>query len=215
MISLKPRLSKGPLRVLCLGAHSDDIELGCGGTILTWADEYPGMEILWSVFSATQERATEARQSAEALLAAVNHRIVLGDFGDSTMPAEFERAKRFASGLRDMFSPDIVFTHRLEDRHQDHRLVAELTWQLWRDQLIFEYEIPKYEGDLGHPNLYVPVSADVRSRKVEHLLQHFGSQRSKGWFSQETFDAIMRLRGIESRSPSGYAEAFHARKLVL
>lgn len=215
MITLIPRSRQGRLRVLCLGAHSDDIELGCAGTLLRWAREHADLEVLWVVFSAPGERAREAANSATALLEGVSHRIVLGDLPDARMPAEFERAKTFAEGLCAEFTPDIVFTHRLEDRHQDHRLVAELTWQIWRDQLVLEYEIPKYEGDLGQPNLFVPIDDDLRARKCEHLMQHFGSQRSKGWFSAETFNALMRLRGIESRAPSGYAEAFHARKIVL
>jgi LmbE family N-acetylglucosaminyl deacetylase len=142
--------------------------------------------------------------------------ILIGDFDDTRLPTEFARTKAFADEVHVGFpDPDIVLTHRLEDRHQDHRLVAELTWQTWRNQLILEYEIPKYEGDLGQPNVFVPVDDAVRRRKIDHLLQHFGSQRSKAWFDASTFDAMLRLRGVECRSDSGFAEAFHARKLTL
>ena len=204
------------LRVLCLGAHSDDIEIGCGGTLLRWLDEYERVELVWAVFCADPARAEEARRSAESLLdRAASRELALGDFRDAHLPAAFGAAKEFVAALRDRFSPDVVLTHRLEDRHQDHRTVGELTWQTWRDSLILEYEIPKYEGDLGQPNLYVALTTGQRDRKVAHLLEHFGSQRSKSWFSAETFDALMRLRGIECRATDGFAEAFHVRKAVL
>jgi len=216
MLRLAPRVHDSCLRVLCLGAHSDDIEIGCAGTLLRWMEEFDRIEVLWVVFAAEGERADEARRSAQALLqGAAAFEMVLGDFADSRMPAEFVRAKAFVAGVRDRMKPDIVLTHRLEDRHQDHRMVAELTWQTWRDHLILEYEIPKYEGDLGQPNMFVPLVAQHRERKIAHLLEHFGTQRPKDWFTAETFDAVMRLRGIECRAPSGYAEGFHVRKLTL
>lgn len=215
MIPLTPRGADGGLRVLLLGAHSDDIEIGCAGTLLRWLDEYPSLEVLWVVFSAVEQREGEARQSAQRLLAgAARSKVIVGNLTDGRFPAEFDRAKDFASGLRAEFEPDVIFTHRLEDRHQDHRVVAELTWQTWRDHLILEYEIPKYEGDLGQPNVYVPISEAHRDRKLQHLNEHFATQRSKDWFRDETFDAMMRLRAIECRAPSGFAEAFHARKLA-
>lgn len=216
MLQLAPNVGDRPLRVLCLGAHSDDIEIGCAGTLTRWSEECPSLEILWVVLSATDLRGLEARRSAQTLLGArAAVEIVLGDFADSRLPGEMDRAKSFLLELRQRMQPDIVFTHRLEDRHQDHRLLGELTWQVWRDQLVLEYEVPKYEGDLGQPNVYVPLSADQRKHKTNHLCEHFGSQRSKDWFTSETFDALMRLRGIECRAPAGYAEAFHARKIVL
>lgn len=217
MISFAPRLGDRPLRILCLGAHSDDIEIGCGGALLRWAGEYPGLQVRWVVFGAAGERQAEARDSAHALLPALQPSdVVIGDFEDARMPADFLRAKSFVSDVRAAFpEPDIILTHRLEDRHQDHRLVAELTWQTWRHHQILEYEIPKYEGDLGQPNVFVPIDETVRRRKIDHLLRHFGSQRSKSWFDESTFDAMLRLRGIECGSASGYAEAFHARKLTL
>lgn len=205
-----------PLRLLCLGAHSDDIEIGCAGSLLRWLDEYPGLEVTWVVLSAPGERADEARRSAAALLAGAAHReIILGDFRDAHFPAEFERLKAWFRALGQRLQPDVVLTHRLEDRHQDHRQVAELTWQTWRSQLLLEYEIPKYEGDLGQPNLYLPLPAPIAERKVQHLMTHFGSQRSKDWFRPETFRALMTLRGIECRAESGLAEALHLRKALL
>ncbi len=213
---LQLRPADGRLRVLCLGAHSDDIEIGCAGTLLRWLAEHERVEVLWAVFAGAGERGAETRRSARALLrGAAASEVVLGDFTDARLPAEFVRAKSFVADLRDRMTPDVVLTHRLEDRHQDHRLVGELTWQTWRSQPILEYEIPKYEGDLGQPNLFVPLAASHGERKVKHLMKHFGSQRSKDWFDADAFQGLMRLRGVECRAPSGLAEAFHARKVVL
>jgi LmbE family N-acetylglucosaminyl deacetylase len=204
------------LRLLAIGAHSDDIEIGCGGAILEWLSTYPHVEITWVVLCAPGARATEARDSANALLyEAKQVNLVLGDFRDGYLPAQFTDVKTRFEELKASEKPDFIFTHCLQDRHQDHRLVAELTWQTFRDHLIFEYEIPKYEGDLGQPNLFVPLSASVGEGKVEHLMGHFSSQRSKTWFRPETFLGLMRLRGIECRADSGYAEAFFVRKAVL
>jgi len=213
MLPLTLGTERQHLRVLCIGAHSDDIEIGCAGTLLRWLTEYPSVDVTWAVFSAAGARAEEARASARALLGAASaHRIILGDFDDAHLPGDFVRAKAFMQGLRDHGEPDVIFTHRLEDAHQDHRLVAELTWQTWRDQLILEYEIPKYEGDLGRPNLYAELPAAAAQGKIDHLLKHFGSQRSKDWFCAETFSGLMRLRGVECRAQSGWAEGFHVRK---
>jgi LmbE family N-acetylglucosaminyl deacetylase len=203
------------LRVLCLGAHSDDLEIGCAGTVLSWLKSHR-LDVTWAVLSGAGERAEEARRSAAALLkgsAAAD--IVLGGFDDGLFPAQSREMKAFFEQLKRRQSPDVILTHRLEDRHQDHRAVAELTWQTWRQHLILEYEIPKYEGDLGQPNLFVPLSAAIARRKVSHLMSHFGSQRSRAWFGARTFEALMQLRGIECRAASGQAEAFHARKLSL
>jgi LmbE family N-acetylglucosaminyl deacetylase len=205
-----------PIKLLCLGAHSDDLEIGCGGALLRWLREYDAVDVTWAVFSAGAERGVEARRSARALLRGAHELdIVLGDFDDTRVAADFARAQAFTRNLARRVEPDVVLTHRLEDRHQDHRLVAELTWQTFRDHLILEYEIPKYEGDLGQPNLYVPVSEAIAARKVRHLLAHFGSQRAKGWFRESTFRGLMALRGIECRADSGLAEAFHVRKAVV
>lgn len=215
MLPLRPGDDRSRLRVMCLGAHSDDIEIGCAGTLLRWLDEYERVEIGWAVLSACSARGDEARASAQALLhTAASTEIALGNLPDAYLPAHFAQAKTFVASLRNLFDPDIVLTHRLDDRHQDHRLVAELTWQHWRDHLILEYEIPKYEGDLGSVNTYLPISRAIAARKTRHLAQHFGSQRSKDWFDDETFLGLMRLRGLECRSASGLAEAFFARKTV-
>lgn len=212
----RDRRESGALKLLCLGAHSDDLEIGCGGTLLRWLEEYAPVEVTWVVLSAAGERAEEARRSAQALLhGAAKREIVVGDFRDAHFPLEFERLKAFLRDLSQRVQPDVVLTHRLEDRHQDHRTVAELSWQTWRNQLMFEYEIPKYEGDLGQPNAYVPLPGEIAARKVQHLLGHFGSQRSKDWFSAATFEGLMALRGIECRAESGRAEGLYLRKAVL
>ncbi|HTT14029.1 MAG TPA: PIG-L deacetylase family protein [Burkholderiaceae bacterium] len=216
MLPLQLGPSRARLRVLCLGAHSDDIEIGCAGTLLRWLQEYRHVEVTLAVLSAADARGSEARRSARALLGrAATLDVVLADLEDAHFPAEFRRAKAFMADLRHRVHPDIVLTHRLEDRHQDHRMVAELSWQSFRDHLIFEYEVPKYEGDLGHPNVFVPLPSGIAARKVRHLLKHFGSQRSKTWFTADTFQALMRLRGVECRAPSGLAEAFSVRKALL
>ncbi|MGE0099196.1 MAG: PIG-L deacetylase family protein [Hydrogenophaga sp.] len=209
------RFASDTPRVLCLGAHSDDIEIGCAGTLLEWRRQYPCLEICWVVMSAAGERAAEARKSVRSLLGASVRKIELGHFPDGHLPSHYSEAKAFLAGIRDAFTADVVLTHRMEDRHQDHRLIGEMTWQTWRDQWILEYEIPKYEGDLGQPNVYMPLSAASARRKVGHLMKHFGSQRSKSWFTEPVFEGLMQIRGVECRSASGFAEAFHARKMVL
>lgn len=217
MLRLVPEVRLGqPLRLLCIGAHSDDLEIGCGGTLLTWLANMPAIEVTWVVLSAQGARAAEARRSANALLRrAAARKILIADFRDGYLPAQYADAKNFFENLKTEVEPDVVFTHWLRDRHQDHRLTAELTWNTWRNHLVLEYEIPKYEGDLMPPNAYVGVPALLARRKVDHLSRYFSSQRSKDWFLAENFLGLMRVRGMESRSPSGYSEAFHARKLVL
>jgi LmbE family N-acetylglucosaminyl deacetylase len=204
------------LRVLCLGAHSDDLEIGCGGTVLEWLATRDEVEVTWVVFSALGQRSKEARESANEILSkAKRTNLVLRDFRDGYFPVQFEKAKDLFEELKANENPDVIFTHRLEDRHQDHRLVAELTWQTFRDHLILEYEIPKYEGDLGQPNVFVALSNSAGERKVEHLLRYFGTQRAKSWFRSETFLGLMQVRGIECRAPSGMAEGFHVRKATI
>lgn len=211
-----PQNAGRALHILCLGAHSDDLEIGCGGALLLWLRRYARARVTWVVLSAGGERANEARRSAQALLRGAMHkRIVLGEFADGRFPAEFRAIKAFLEDLKRSVCPDLILTHRLEDRHQDHRITAEVTWQTWRDHFVLEYEIPKYEGDLGQPNLYVPLTRAVAARKVRHLLRHFGTQRNRGWFRKETFESLLRLRGIECRAPAGLAEAFHVRKAIL
>ena len=204
-----------PLNILCLGAHSDDLEIGCGGAMMEFLKRYKGTRVCWVVLSALDDRAKEAKLSAEALLrSAAEREVVLGKFTDSHFPSELRGVKAFFEQIKRFASPDIILTHHLEDRHQDHRLTAELTWQTWRNHLILEYEIPKYDGDLGQPNLYIPLAKGTAARKVRHLLRHFATQKDRVWFRPDTFDAIMRLRGIECHAVSGMAEAFHVRKAV-
>lgn len=214
MIELLPRATKQPLRVLCLGAHSDDAEIGCGGTVLQWIHDCRTIEVTWVVLSASGDRAAEAKRSAQALLRGASRKqVIVAGFEDSHFPSQLRQLKAFCGQLRDEVAADVVFTHCLDDRHQDHRAVAEIAWQTWRDHLILEYEIPKFEGDLGQPNAFVPLAGGIAKRKVDHLMRHFGSQRSKSWFRPSTFESLMALRGIECRAPSGFGEAFHARKI--
>lgn len=204
------------LQVLCLGSHSDDIEIGCGGTILRLASERPDCEFHWVVFSAVGERGQEARQSAGAFVAAQRlAQLKLATFRDGFMPFQGAEIKAAFEELKRSVSPDLILTHNRQDAHQDHRLVAELTWNTFRNHLILEYEIPKYDGDLGQPGLFVPLPREICSRKVELLTSMFCSQRDKQWFTPETFLSLMRLRGMECIAPSGYAEAFYCRKLVI
>lgn len=207
--------ANGALNILCLGAHSDDLEIGCAGAVMELLKRYAKANVTWVVLSAAGERAGEARRSAEALLRrAARKHVVVGGFTDGYFPGEFREIKLFLEQVARSARPDIILTHRLEDRHQDHRITAELTWQTWRDQLVFEYEIPKYEGDLGQPNLYVPLSAAIGARKLRHLSSYFGTQRNRAWFRPQTFEAVLRLRGIECRAASGLAEGFQVRKAV-
>lgn len=216
MLRLVPEVRAGrPLRLLCIGAHSDDLEIGCGGTVLTWLASMPAIEVTWVVLSAEGARASEARRSARALLThAAARKVVIANFRDGYLPAQYTEVKSFFEDLKGRVDPDVVLTHWLHDRHQDHRFAAELTWNTWRNHLVLEYEIPKYEGDLAPPNAYVPVPTSIARRKVSHLSRYFSSQHRKDWFVTDNFLGLMRLRGMESRSPSGFAEAFHARKLV-
>ncbi len=203
-----------PLDLLFVGAHSDDIEIGCGGTVLRLLAEHPGSRATWVVLSATADREAEARSSASAFLSsAASSTVEVASFRESYFPYIGDAVKDYFNELRKRVEPDVVFCHTRADEHQDHRTVAELVWNTFRDHLVCEYEIPKYEGDLGQPNLYVELSPEVAQRKVELLMHHFGTQRSKRWFRTETFAAMMALRGIEAGATA--AEAFHARKLVI
>ena len=202
--------------MLAIGAHPDDIEIGCAGTILKLIEQEAVSEIRWVVLSGEDERAAEARRSAEALLEGVpRSEVVICDFRDGFFPYEGQRIKDFFEELKADFSPDVVFTHQRADLHQDHRLSCELTWNTFRDHLILEYEVPKYDGDMSAPNAFVPLSEDLSRRKIEHLMSHFGSQLSKRWFKEDLFSGLLRLRGMECNSPSSYAEAFFCRKAVL
>ena len=204
----------GGFKILCLGAHSDDIEIGCGGAILRLAEEYPNCEFHWVVFSATGTREREARNAAQMFAGARLIGPVLKNFKDGFMPFVGAEIKTVFEELKTV-SPDLIFTHNRQDAHQDHRLLAELTWNTFRNHLILEYEIPKYDGDMGKPNMFMPITEDICRKKTSFLLEAFASQRNKHWFDERTFQSLMRLRGMECNAPSGYAEAFYCRKLVL
>jgi len=202
-------------KILCLGAHSDDIEIGCGGAILRLAQQYPNCSFHWVVFSALGVRALEAQRAATLFAGEnIDQGPVLKEFQDGFMPFAGTEVKAVFEEMKPI-SPDLIFTHNRNDAHQDHRLIAELTWNTFRDHLILEYEIPKYDGDLGQPSVFLPLDSEVSERKVRYIMDTFESQRSKRWFQPETFRGLMRLRGMECNAPSGYAEAFYSRKLVL
>jgi LmbE family N-acetylglucosaminyl deacetylase len=204
------------LSILCLGAHSDDIEIGVGATLLSLMLRGVQLEVQWCVLSATGQREAEARASAgEFLRHAARAKIDVMSFEDGFFPEQGQMIKRWFEQLKVCNKPDIIFTHFRNDAHQDHREVSRLTWNTFRDNFILEYEIPKWDGDLGQPNAFMPISAGTLDRKIELLFRHFGSQRDKHWFDEQTFRALARLRGMESRASGGYAEAFFARKLVL
>jgi LmbE family N-acetylglucosaminyl deacetylase len=204
------------LKILCLGCHSDDIEIGCGGTILRLASQYAQCEFHWVVFSAIGTRKAEAQRGAELFVGRERLRVVrLESFQDGFMPYVGGDVKMVFEDLKRSVFPDLIFTHSRTDAHQDHRLVAELTWNTFRDHCILEYEIPKYDGDMGQPNVFVPLDTEVSERKVAYLMDAFQSQHSRRWFAQQTFQSLLRLRGMECNAASGYAEAFYCRKLVL
>ena len=203
-------------RALAIGAHPDDIEIGCAGTLLKLIESSAVSEILWVVLSGEGERAEEARRSAEALLDGVpDSEVMICDFPDGFFPYEGKKVKDFFEDLKREFLPDVVFTHQRDDLHQDHRVTCELTWNTFRDHLILEYEVPKYDGDMSAPNAFVPLSERLSQRKIAHLMDHFASQRSKNWFQEDLFSSLLRLRGMECNSPSSHAEAFFCRKAVL
>lgn len=216
MIELRLNVEKtAPLKVLCLGCHSDDIEIGCGGTILNLAERYPNVEFHWVVFSATGVRQAEAQKAAELFAGPKRLRgPQLKSFKDGFMPFVGAEVKAAFEELKPI-APDLILTQSRRDSHQDHRLIAELTWNTFRNHLILEYEIPKYDGDMGQPSVFVPLSVEQYQNKVKYLMEAFQSQKGKRWFEPETFLALMRLRGMECNAPSGYAEAFYGRKLVL
>lgn len=204
------------LSVLCLGAHSDDIEIGAGATLLGLMERGVGLDVHWCVLSGGGVRDDEARKSAKDFLAkAASAEIEIKSFRDGFFPEQGEAVKQWFESLKGRINPDLILTHRRDDAHQDHRQVCQLTWNTFRDHQILEYEIPKWDGDIGQPNVYVPISVDALERKIELLMAHFGSQRSKQWFDDETFRGLARIRGMECRAPERYAEAFFARKVTL
>jgi LmbE family N-acetylglucosaminyl deacetylase len=202
-------------RILCLGAHCDDIEIGCGGTILRILDEHPGTQVQWLVFSSTAVRRKEADKAARLFLQrAQKPQVVIRELKDSFFPYQGPAIKSIFETLKKKYAPDLIFSHYRSDLHQDHRVISDLTWNTFRDHLICEYEIPKYDGDLGAPNFFVGLNDELCSTKIAYLLQSFKSQKGKQWFTEDTFRALLRLRGIECNAPSKFAEAFHCRKLT-
>jgi len=216
MLKLEFSVSKDqPLKFLCLGAHSDDIEVGCGGTILNLIERYGSSVFYWVVLSSDEKREREAKDSAKAFLAGAEEKIVIvKKFRDGFFPYIGNEIKEYFEELKQSFSPDIIFTHYRNDLHQDHRTISELTWNTFRDHLILEYEIPKYDGDLGAPNVFDHLDESISRRKIQYILKNFKTQAENQWFTEETFQAILRLRGIESNSPTKYAEAFYCRKIL-
>jgi LmbE family N-acetylglucosaminyl deacetylase len=215
MLRFKPDLPADGT-ILCLGAHCDDIEIGCGGTLIELRERHPQLKFIWVVFSGDSVREHETRTAAGALLGAnANLTVEVHHFRGSFLPYCGAEIKDAFEALRSRVEPDLLLTHYLADRHQDHRIISELTWNTFRDHTILEYEIPKYEGDLTQPGVYCPLSPGAVDRKIEILLQCFPSQRGRQWFDAELFRGHLRLRGVECNSPTRHAEAFHARKIVL
>jgi len=204
-------------RLLFLGAHCDDIEIGAGGTIARLIEQYPKLSVCWVVFGGEDPvRVKEARRSARVYLAGAGKKdVIVHGYRDGYMPFQGEQIKESFEELKQSFAPDLILTHHDNDRHQDHRLISEMTWNTWRDHTILEYEIFKYDGDLGRPNLYVPLSEEVCREKVSRLFKSYPSQAKRAWFTEDTFWSLLRLRGAECNSPSRFAEAFYVRKLVV
>ena len=207
---------RADLSVLCLGAHSDDIEIGCGGTILRLLQAYNNCTITWVVFCADAARKREALSSSKRFLRGAKARtIIMKAFKGSFFPYRGETIKSFFEKLKTRVQPDLIFSHYREDLHQDHRVISEFTWNTFRNHLILEYEIPKYDGDLGRPNVFVPLSQEVCDEKVQYLMEEFSTQRNRQWFTKDTFYSLLRLRGIEAPRTTKYAEAFYGRKIVV
>lgn len=217
MLELAPSPANGRAPTfLFIGAHSDDIEIGCGGTAMQLARAYPRAKFLWVVLGASGARVAEAKRGARfALGAKADATVVVEGFRDGFFPADFAAIKGFFETLKQLPAPDVIFTHQREDLHQDHRVTSELTWNTFRNQLILEYEIPKWDGGLGSPSCFVPLSAATLRRKTALLMKVYATQRARRWFTASTFEGLARLRGIECNAPDGYAEAFYARKFVL
>jgi LmbE family N-acetylglucosaminyl deacetylase len=210
------RPGAAPLRVLAIGAHSDDAEIGCGGTVLKLVRGGAISAICWVVLTGESTRADEARASAEAMLEGAPEKLILQrDFRDGFLPYQGAEVKGFFEDVKRDFSPDLILTHQRHDLHQDHRTACELTWNTFRDHFILEYEVPKYDGDMGQPNFFVTLEDDICRRKIDHLMTHFGTQVGKRWFKDDLFSGLLRLRGMECNSPTSFAEAFYCRKAVL
>jgi LmbE family N-acetylglucosaminyl deacetylase len=203
------------ITILCVGAHCDDIEIGCGGTLLHLKATFPRLRFHWVVLCASGLRGQEAANAADLFTAGSEKVVFLKDYRDGFLPYGGGKVKEFFEEMKGQVNPDLIFTHWHRDGHQDHRLISQLTWNTFRNHLILEYEIPKYDGDMGRPNLFVPLEPPLYENKIDYLFKAFDSQRAKRWFDRETFLGLMRIRGMESNSPSGYAEAFHVRKVVV
>ena len=213
-LNLKKNADRG-LTVLCLGAHCDDIEIGCGGTLLHLKSAFPELRFHWVVFSASEPRGQEAAKAAELFTEGCAKEIVLKDFRDGFLPYNGGQVKDYFEEMKGRIKPDLIFTHWRGDAHQDHRLISELTWNTFRNHLILEYEIPKFDGDMGRPNMFVPLAPEEYQRKIRYTLDAFKSQHTKPWFQEDTFLSLMRLRGMECNAPSNHAEGFYCRKAVL
>lgn len=210
-----PTNSDVTYKVLCLGAHCDDIEIGCGGTLLRLTEEYEHVEVYWVVFSSNEQREQEALTSAHSFLNHVRLKhIVVNKFRDGFFPFVGDEIKEYFERLKSEFIPDLIFTHYRDDLHQDHVLISKLTWNTFRNNLILEYEIPKYDGDFGSPNVFVRLNEELCRRKTNIIMNSFASQKGKHWFTEDTFLALLRLRGMEANSFSRYAEAFYCRKMT-
>src|SRR3990172_7628294 len=208
-------IPKRNLKILCIGAHSDDIEIGCGGSILRLLSEYEYNEVYWVVLGSNGNRDKEAIRSANKFLAdARKKKIIIKNFKNSFFPYVGNEIKKYFEKNLKKIAPEIIFTHYRYDLHQDHRMVSDLTWNTFRDQLILEYEILKYDGDIGRPNFFVHLSEEVCRKKIANIIDSFKTQRNKDWFTKDTFFSMLRIRGIESRSPEKYAEGFYCRKLI-
>ncbi|MCW3997876.1 MAG: PIG-L family deacetylase [Candidatus Bathyarchaeota archaeon] len=206
--------SKKP-KILCLGAHSDDIEIGCGGTILRIIKEVPEAQFRWVVFSGNKIRKKEALEGVSIFLSEiVSKKIDVHNFRESYFPFIGAEIKDCFEKIKKEFNPDLIFTHYKKDAHQDHKLISKLTWNTFRNHFIIEYEIPKYDGDLGTPNLYICLDEVIVKRKINYLYEAYQTQKKKPWFSEDSFRSILRIRGLESNSPTNYAEAFYNYKMV-
>lgn len=216
VLGLTPGLDGKRRRILCIGAHCDDIEIGCAGTLLQLQKSSANISIDWVILTGNDLRRAEASRAMRRIVG-TKHRgqLLFGDFPDARLPAVYGPLKDFFDTLRGHLRPDMVFCHAGTDAHQDHRLISELVWGAFRDHLILEYEIVKWDGDLATPNMYVPLTRGIAKKKVDTLMRVYGSQRSRDWFTEDTFLSMMRIRGIECRAASGYAEAFHLHKGVL
>lgn len=213
---LRPN-SDGPLKILFLGAHCDDVEIGCGATILKLRHDRADVDVRWVTFSGSEIRKAETAVGAENFLGhlAANCKLEFGEFRESFFPSQLAELKEKFEEIKASFEPDLIFTHYRNDRHQDHRVVSDLTWNTWRGHTILEYEIPKYDGDLGQPNVFTPVTREIADEKARILMEAYESQLGRNWFTADTFTGLMRIRGIESGCPEPMAEAFYGSKIEL